>query len=144
MRAHQLLSPHRVRQGPADVHDRTIITTAPGAMWATDGAKVFTLEDGWVWTFVAVEHWNAECVGWHVAKHGDRYAALEPLARGVTQYYGGVEADVARGLAVRLDHGTQYLSDHFVNQLRFWVSRPALPSWRSPKPTGSPNGSSGP
>ncbi len=56
MRAHQLLSPHRVRQRPAVVHDRTIITTAPGEMWATDGARVFTLEDGWVWAFVAVEH----------------------------------------------------------------------------------------
>ena len=44
--------------------------------------KVFTIEDGWVWVFVAVEHWNAECVGWHVTKHGDRYAALEPISQG--------------------------------------------------------------
>jgi hypothetical protein len=29
--------------------------------------------------FAAVEHWNAECVGWHVPKNGDRFAALQPL-----------------------------------------------------------------
>ena len=27
-----------------------------------------------------------------------------------------VDADVARGLAPRLDHGSEYLSDHFLNQ----------------------------
>ncbi len=34
-------------------------------------------EDGWGWIFPAVDHWNAECVGWHVCKKGDRFAALE-------------------------------------------------------------------
>ena len=24
--------------------------------------RVFTAEDGWVWTFAAVDHWNAECM----------------------------------------------------------------------------------
>ena len=33
-------------------------------MWGTDGVRVFTLDDGWGWIFAAVEHWNAECVGW--------------------------------------------------------------------------------
>ena len=28
--------------------------------------RVFTAQDGWVWTFAAVDHWNAECVGWLV------------------------------------------------------------------------------
>lgn len=37
-------------------------------MWGTDGTKIRTVEDGWVWLFTAIEHWNAECVGWHVAK----------------------------------------------------------------------------
>ena len=29
---------------------------------------------GWGWIFAAVEHWNAECVGWHVCKVGSRFA----------------------------------------------------------------------
>ena len=78
------------------------------------GVRVFTAEDGWVWTFAAVAHWNAECVGWHVCKVGSRFAALEPIAQGLGRRYGSVEADVARGLALRMDHGSQYLSDHFL------------------------------
>ena len=29
-------------------------------------------------------------------------------------------ADVARGLLLRMDHGSQYLSDHFVKQVKFY------------------------
>ena len=113
MRAQGLLSPHRGRQGEMKAHDGTIVTSAPCVMWGTDGVRVFTAEDGWVWTFAAVDHWNAECVGWHVCKVGSRFAALEPIAQGLGRLYGSVEADVARGLALRMDHGSQYLSDHF-------------------------------
>jgi hypothetical protein len=35
-------------------------------MRGTDGARVFTVEEGWGWLFVAVEHWNTECMGWHL------------------------------------------------------------------------------
>jgi transposase InsO family protein len=136
MREHQLLSPRRGRQGTPLAHDGTIVTTAPNVMWATDGAKIFTLDEGWVWAFVAVEHWNAECVGWGVAKRGNAVAALEPLAQAVMQHYGGVGADVARGLALRLDHGTQYLSDHFVNQLRFWGITPSFAFVAEPETNG--------
>ena len=75
MRAHGLLSPHRGRQGAAKTHDGRVITQAPNVMWGTDGVRVFTLDDGWGWIFAAVEHWNAECVGWHVCKVGSRFAA---------------------------------------------------------------------
>jgi len=70
MRENNLLSPYRVRKGDEKLHDGTIITDEPNVMWGTDGAKVFTLEDGWVWIFSTLEHWNAECVGWHVCKYG--------------------------------------------------------------------------
>ena len=54
-------------------------------------------------------HWNAECVGWHVCKVGSRFAALDPIAQGLERLYGSLDADVARGLALRMDHGSQYL-----------------------------------
>lgn len=120
MRENRLLSPHRVRQGRAKKHDGQIITMSPNVMWGTDGARVFTVDDGWVWVFSAVEHWNAECVGWHVCKVGSRFAALEPIAQGLERIYGSVDAEVARGLSLRMDHGSQYLSDHFQKQIRFW------------------------
>ena len=50
MRAQGLLSPHRGRQGDPKAHDGTIVTSAPQVMWGTDGRRVFTVEDGWVWT----------------------------------------------------------------------------------------------
>ena len=136
MRAQGLLSPHRGRQGEMKAHDGTIVTSAPDVMWGTDGVRVFTADDGWVWTFAAVDHWNAECVGWHVCKVGSRFAALEPVAQGLRRLYGSVEADVARGLALRMDHGSQYLSDHFLNQLRYWGIHPSFGFLEEPETNG--------
>jgi putative transposase len=136
MREHQLLSPRRRPTGEAKLHDGTITTDVPDVMWGTDGARVFTVEDGWGWIFVAVDHFNVECVGHHVCKTGDRFAALEPLAMGIAEHYGSLSADVARGLAVRMDHGTQYLSDHFLNQLRFWGAAPSFAFVAEPQTNG--------
>lgn len=126
MRENNLLSPYRTHQGDEKLHDGKIITDEPNVMWGTDGAKVFTLDDGWAWIFSTVEHWNAECVGWHVCKHGTRFNALEAVRMGVEEQFGSAGADAARGLALRLDHGSQYLSDHFREQLRYWG---IMPSW---------------
>ena len=136
MRAHGLLSPHRGRQGDPQLHDGTIITAAPHVMWGTDGVRVFTVDDGWVWTFAAVDHWNAACVGWHVCTVGNRFAALEPIAHGLRQRYGSVDAAVARGLALRMDHGSQYLSDHFLHQIRYWGIRPSFGFLEEPETNG--------
>ena len=136
MRAHGVLSPHRGRQGDPKCHDGTIITAAPRVMWGTDGVRVFTVADGWGWTFAAVDHWNAECVGWHVCKVGSRFAALEPIAQGLERLYGSVEADVARGLTLRMDHGSQYLSDHFLKQTRYWGIHPSFGFLEEPETNG--------
>ena len=136
MREHTVLSPHRVRQGKGLLHDGTIITDAPNLMWGTDGARVQTVEDGWGWIFTAVEHWNTECVGFHVCKEGTRYAALEPIAMGLTRIYGSVAPDVARGLALRMDNGTQYIADHFQHQLRFWGIAPSFAFVEQPQTNG--------
>ena len=136
MRAAGLLSPHRGRQGAAQAHEGTIVTSAPDVMWGTDGVRVLTVDDGWVWAFAAVDHWNGECVGWHVCKVGSRFAALEPVAQGLRQRCGSLAADVARGLALRMDHGSQYLSDHFLNQVRYWGIRPSFGFLEQPETNG--------
>lgn len=46
MRERNLLSPHRVPSSPPLKHNGRIVTDNPNDMWGTDGAKVFTLEDG--------------------------------------------------------------------------------------------------
>ncbi len=136
MQENSLLSPHRVRQGKAKKHDGKIITLLPNVMWGTDGARVFTVDDGWVWVFSAVEHWNAECVGWHVCKVGSRFAALEPISQGLQRIYGSVDAEVARGLSLRMDHGSQYLSDHFQKQIRYWGITPSFGFVEEPETNG--------
>ena len=136
MRAHGLLSPHRGRQGAAKTHDGRVITPAPNVMWGTDGVRVFTLDDGWGWIFAAVEHGNAECGGWHVCKVGSRFAALDPIAHGLERLYGSLDADVARGLALRMDHGRQYLSDHFLKQIRYWGIHPSFGFVEEPETNG--------
>jgi hypothetical protein len=50
--------------------DGKITTDAPNVLWGTDGARVLTVDDGWGWVLVAVEHFNVECVGYHVCKLG--------------------------------------------------------------------------
>ena len=136
MREAHLLSPHRSRPRNPNPHVGEIITREPDVMWGTDGARVFTVEEGWGWIFAAVEHWNSECVGWHVSKRGDRYAALEPVSMGLTDIYGSVEAGVARGLSLRMDHGTQYLADHFQNQIRYWGIAPSFAFVEQPQTNG--------
>ena len=136
MRENNLLSPYRGRRGNSRLHQGEIITPAPNLMWGTDGAKVFTVEEGWGWLFVAVEHWNAECMGWHVCKQGTRFAALEPISQGLMATASSVAADAGRGLSLRLDHGTQYLSDHFQNQLKYWGISPSFAFIEQPQTNG--------
>ncbi|MEX3583428.1 MAG: IS3 family transposase, partial [Burkholderia sp.] len=85
MREHGLLSPHRPPQKPPNAHDGRITTDRPNEMWGTDGAKVQTVDEGLVWIFAAVDHCDAACVGIHVTKVGDRFAALEPISQGVRE-----------------------------------------------------------
>lgn len=120
MKKNSLLSPYRSEQGKGNPHDGRITTDIPNVMWGTDAAKVFTLEDGWVWFFSVIEHWNSECLGWHVTKKGDRFAAIEALTQAVENVFEKTSQGIARGLKLRLDHGSQFLSEGLINQARYW------------------------
>ena len=119
MRENHLLSPHRSQYRPANPHDGRIITDAPNEMWGSDGTKVKTVDEGWVWVFSVTEHWNSECMGWHVCKIGDRFAALEPVTQAIRNAYGSLDKDVTKGLKLRIDNGSQYSSDYFLQQLAY-------------------------
>ena len=120
MREAGLLAPTRVgrRRGPR-AHDGTITTERPDEMWGTDATACLTTREGSATVFIAVDHCTQECVGIHAARPGTRFEALEPLRQGLREHFDGYEANVARGLALRHDHGSQYLSDHFQEELRF-------------------------
>ena len=112
-------------------HDGEIITHAPNLRRHRWRSGVH----GWGWIFTAVEHWNAECAGWHVCKRGDRFAALQPISMGRR----AVWLDRGRrgsGAGLRMDHGSRYLSDHFTNQIKFWGIQPSYAFVAEPQTNG--------
>ena len=94
-------------------------------MWGADATQIATVEDGRVWLFAVVEHWNAEALGWHVAKRGDRFAAVQAVGMAVKRLFGALGVGTARGVAVRHDHGSAFMADHFQKQIRFWGLAPS-------------------
>ena len=129
MRAHGLLAPRRLGPPNGDpAHDGTIITDRPDVMWGTDATRFYTEHDGWCWFFGAIDHYTDELLGWHVAKLGDRWAALEPIRQGVRHAFGGFGKDLARGLRVRCDWGPQYIADAWINEVK-WLGITISPSY---------------
>jgi transposase InsO family protein len=136
MGENHLLSPHRRPPCPANDHDGSITTEAPNVMWGADGAVIPTVEDGKVTLFIVAEHWNGEGLGWHVAKHGNRYAAAEALALAVNSVFGAARAGAARGVLLRHDHGSAFMSDYFQKQLKFFGMAPSFAFVRQPETNG--------
>ncbi len=136
MRENDLLAPGRAGRprGPRN-HDGTIIPDSLDTMWGTDMTTTWTAE-GQVAVFVAIDHHNAECVGIHAARRGTRFEALEPLRQGVRRHFGAIGKDVARGLAVRHDHGSQYMSDTFQTEMRFLGIQSSPAFVRAPEGNG--------
>jgi transposase InsO family protein len=118
MRENDLLAPGRVGspRGPRN-HDGTIIPDTVDTMWGTDLTTTFTGE-GPAAVFVAVDHCSGECVGIHAHVRATRFEALEPIRQGVRRHFGGFDKDIARGLLVRHDHGSQYMSEYFQKEIK--------------------------
>src|SRR6478609_5584154 len=119
MREHDLLAPSRIGapRGPRN-HDGTIIPETIDTLWGTDMTTGWTAE-GQAAVFVAVDHHSAECVGIHASRQATRFEALEPLRQGVREHFGGFANGIASGLSVRHDHGSQYMSRAFQDELHF-------------------------
>jgi transposase InsO family protein len=101
-------------------------------MWGTDMTTMVTVGEGLVHVFLAVDHCTCECAGLHVARRGDRFEALEPLRQGVREHLGGFD----RGLTIRHDHGSAYMSDDFQRELAF-LGMESSPSFvREPEGNG--------
>jgi len=72
-----------------------------------------TIGEGKAAVFMAVDHCTPECIGIHASKSQSRFEALEPLRRGVREKFGAFAENVAEGLEIRHDHGSQYMADDF-------------------------------
>lgn len=135
MRENALLSPYRSFHGSQKAHDGRITTDKPNEMWATDATKVQTV-DGLVWFFGIIEHWNAECLGWRVSKRGDRFVALDALTMAVRYQFGSIERGCATGVSLRPDHGSQFTSHDYRNQMTYYGIAPSFSIVREPETNG--------
>lgn len=129
MRENQLLAPQRQLAPVAEKpHTGTIVTSMPNHTWGADATVAVTLAEGQVTVFAAIDHCTAECVGIHAVKRATRFEALEPLRQGLREHFGGFGPQAAAGLRIRHDHGSQSMSDHFQQELRFpgMTSSPAF------------------
>src|SRR5712675_137533 len=117
MRENGLLAPHRVGRTETRPHDGTIITDKVNEMWGTDMTQTITIRDGRANVFVAVEHANSEVVGIHASRSANRFEALEPVRQGVHRCFGAIAPGVARGLKLRHDHGSNYMSGDFQDEI---------------------------
>ncbi len=120
MRENHLLAPQRQQAvAPQKAHDGHIVTAWPNQMWGADATATVTFAEGQVTIFAAVDHCTAECVGIHAVKRASRFEALEPLRQGVREHFGEFRRDAARGLRIRHDHGSQFMSDDFQREIGF-------------------------
>lgn len=136
MREHSLLAHQRAGspRGP-QAHDGTIITLRVDEMWGTDMTAVVTGE-GQAAVFIAVDHCSAECMGIHASLSATRFEALEPIRQGVRRSFGAFGKDVAQGLKIRHDHGSQYMSRDFQRELRFLGAESSPAFVRAPEGNG--------
>jgi len=67
-------------------------------------------------------------IGIHASRSGNRFEALEPIRQGVLRHFGTIGAKAADGLNVRHDHGSNYMSQDFREELTFLgiVSSPSF------------------
>lgn len=117
MKLHNLLAPTRHRHsGAKRIHDGTIITESPNQCWGGDATEVVTTRDGKVTIFDLIDHCTDEILGVTVTTTANRFAALDCLHQAVRREFGQVAKDTARGVTLRLDHGSQFTSGRYVNE----------------------------
>src|SRR5215211_6462107 len=60
----------------------------------------------------------SEVVGVHAARSANRFEALEPVRQGVHRCFGAIAPGVAHGLKLRHDHGSNYMSGDFQDEIK--------------------------
>lgn len=137
MRENALLAPTRTGHphGPK-AHDGMIKTQHVDEMWGTDMTTTLTTKEGNAAIFFAIDHSSLEVVGIHAAKRGTRFEALEPIRQGVRHSFGAFGKDVAKGLTLRHDHGSQFIADDFQNEIKFLGIKDSASYVREPQGNG--------
>lgn len=116
-------------------YEGAIITDAPNLMWATDGKKFWIDGLDWHWFFGVIDHFNDEIISWHIAKKGNRFAAMQTVRYAVGKTFGSVDKGICKevNLQLRSDYGSQYNSAYFMNEIKYLVLEMSKAFVRSPE-----------
>ena len=89
-------------------------------MWGMDLTTTET-EEGQVGVFVVVDHYTAELLSVHATFRPTRFEAIYALGKAVKEVYGQYDQDVCKRTDLRLrhDHGSQFTSRRFQEELKF-------------------------
>ena len=117
MKENNLLAPQRPVQRDTHPHDGTIVTEKVDEVWGTDMTQTITTREGRAYVFVVIDHCSGEFIGTHASSSASRWEALEPVRQGVTHHFADVGPNVAKGLTLRHDHGSNYMSEDFQNEI---------------------------
>jgi hypothetical protein len=114
-----LLAPTpQVRKRSTRLHVGKITVEVPDTLWATDATEAHTRQDGRCAVFVIVDHASGE-LWFDAAPRMDRWAAADLLREVTTERFGGIDAAIAAGLALRYDGGPCFRSDHYQAEIDF-------------------------
>jgi hypothetical protein len=83
---------------------------------------------GQVSIFVTVDHCSTECLGIQASPCATRFEALKPIRQSVRSCFGAFSEDIASGLELRHDHGSQFVANDFQAEFALLgiVSSPAF------------------
>ncbi|WP_373504122.1 transposase [Aestuariivirga sp.] len=119
MKENGLLAPQRPADRAEHPHDGTITTDRVDQVWGSAMTQTVTIAEGRAYVFVAVDHCSGEFVGTHASSRANRWEALEPIRQGVAEHFDAVEENAAAGLVLRHDHGSNYMSEDFQDEIEF-------------------------
>lgn len=122
--------------GSARPHNGRLIEDEPNKTWATDGKKFFTQKEGWCWFFGAIDHFNNEILAWNTSEIGTRHEAMRPVSDAVEKVFGSICKDIATGVSLRVDCGSQYKSHYFRNEAAYVGIAMSYTFARSPESNG--------
>jgi len=117
MRENGLLSPARSPWRPEMKHDGRITTDVPNIMWGTDMTSTVLCTGRNAYIFAVVDHCAQDCIGIHVSDRATRYEAIEPVRKAVEYVYGKCDENIAKGVGLRHDWGSAYVSAYFQDEV---------------------------
>ena len=76
--------------------------------------------EGTATVFIMVDHCTRECLGLHAARRATRFEALEVVRQAISHSFGEFKLMIAQNkLAIRYDHGSQFISATYQDELKF-------------------------